>query len=91
MQVKEKQYTEHRIMVNGLNIHYTDWGNTQLLHMFLAHGAWLHLPFEISITLWRLPPEAEERAITRPTANMTPRTTCKISGSSVGHDRQQAC
>ena len=30
MQVKEKQYTEHRKMVNGLNIHYTDWGNPHL-------------------------------------------------------------
>ena len=39
MQVKDKQYTEHRIMVNGLNIHYTDWGNPHLPHMFLAHGA----------------------------------------------------
>ena len=39
MQVKDKQYTEHRIMVNGLNIHYIDWGNPHLPHMFLAHGA----------------------------------------------------
>ncbi len=39
MQVKEKQYTEHRMLVNGLNIHYTDWGNPHLPHMFLAHGA----------------------------------------------------
>jgi pimeloyl-ACP methyl ester carboxylesterase len=39
VQVKDKQYTEHRIMVNGLNIHYTDWGNPHLPHMFLAHGA----------------------------------------------------
>ena len=39
MQVKDKQYTEHRLRVNGLNIHYTDWGNPQLPHLFLAHGA----------------------------------------------------
>ena len=39
MQVKEKLYTEHRMRVNGLNIHYTDWGNPHLPHMFLAHGA----------------------------------------------------
>lgn len=39
MQVKEKQYTEHRMLVNGLNIHYTDWGNPHLPHLFLAHGA----------------------------------------------------
>ena len=39
MQVKEKQYTEHRMRVNGINIHYTDWGNPHLPHMFLAHGA----------------------------------------------------
>ena len=39
MQVIQKQYTEHRMMVNGLNIHYTDWGNPHLPHMFLAHGA----------------------------------------------------
>jgi pimeloyl-ACP methyl ester carboxylesterase len=37
--VKEKQYTEHRMMVNGLHLHYTDWGNPHLPHMFLAHGA----------------------------------------------------
>jgi pimeloyl-ACP methyl ester carboxylesterase len=39
VQVIQKQYTEHRMMVNGLNIHYTDWGNPHLPHMFLAHGA----------------------------------------------------
>jgi hypothetical protein len=39
VQVKDKQYTEHRIIVNGLNIHYTDWGNPHLPDMFLAHGA----------------------------------------------------
>ena len=39
MQVKEKQYTEHRMRVNGINIHYTDWGNPHLPHLFLAHGA----------------------------------------------------
>ena len=25
--------------MNGLNLHYTDWGNTDLPHMFLAHGS----------------------------------------------------
>ena len=39
MQIKGKPYTEHRMKVNGLNIHYTDWGNPHLPHMFLAHGA----------------------------------------------------
>lgn len=39
MQVKEKQYAEHRIMVNGLYLHYTDWGNSHLPPMLLTHGA----------------------------------------------------
>jgi pimeloyl-ACP methyl ester carboxylesterase len=39
VQVIEKRYTEHRMKVNGLNIHYTDWGNPDSPHMFLAHGA----------------------------------------------------
>ena len=39
MQISEQLYTEHRINVNGLNIHYTDWGNPDLPHMFLAHGS----------------------------------------------------
>ena len=39
MQISEQLYTEHRIKVNGLNIHYTDWGNPDLPHMFLAHGS----------------------------------------------------
>ena len=39
MQIKEKPYTEHRMKVDGLNIHYTDWGNPHLPHLFLAHGA----------------------------------------------------
>ena len=39
MQIKEKLYAEHRMKVNGLNIHYTDWGNPHLPHMFLAHGS----------------------------------------------------
>ena len=39
VQITEQLYTEHRIKVNGLNIHYTDWGNTDLPHMFLAHGS----------------------------------------------------
>lgn len=39
MQVREKRYTEHRTKVNGLRIHYADWGNPHLPHMFLAHGA----------------------------------------------------
>ena len=39
MQIKEHLYTEHRMKVNGLNIHYTDWGNPHLPHMFLAHGS----------------------------------------------------
>ena len=39
VQITEQLYTEHRIKVNGLNIHYTDWGNTHLPHMFLAHGS----------------------------------------------------
>ena len=32
----------HRLLSpehNGLNIHYTDWGNPHLPYMFLAHGA----------------------------------------------------
>ena len=39
VQVIEKRYTEHRMKVNGLDIHYTDWGNPDSPHMFLAHGA----------------------------------------------------
>jgi len=39
VQISEQLYTEHRIKVNGLNIHYTDWGNPDLPHMFLAHGS----------------------------------------------------
>jgi len=39
VQIGETLYTEHRIKVNGLNIHYTDWGNSHLPHMFLAHGS----------------------------------------------------
>ena len=39
VQITEQLYTEHRIKVNGLNIHYTDWGNPDLPHMFLAHGS----------------------------------------------------
>jgi len=39
VQIKEHLYTEHRMKVNGLNIHYTDWGNPHLPHMFLAHGS----------------------------------------------------
>ena len=39
MQISEKLYTEHRMKVNGLNIHYIDWGNPHLPHLFLAHGS----------------------------------------------------
>ena len=39
LQVGEKLYTEQRMRVNGINIHYTDWGNPHLPHMFLAHGS----------------------------------------------------
>jgi len=39
MQIKGNRYTEHRIKVNGLNIHYIDWGSPELPHMFLAHGS----------------------------------------------------
>ena len=39
MPVKEKlPYTDHKAKVNGLRIHYTDWGNPHLPHLFLAHG-----------------------------------------------------
>ena len=39
MPVKEKlPYTDHKVKVNGLRIHYTDWGNPHLPHLFLAHG-----------------------------------------------------
>ena len=39
MTVKEKlPYTDHKMKVNGLRIHYTDWGNPHLPHLFLAHG-----------------------------------------------------
>ena len=39
VQITGQLYSEHRIKVNGLYIHYTDWGNTDLPHMFLAHGS----------------------------------------------------
>lgn len=39
MQVNQMRYTEHRMKVNGLNIHYSDWGNSDSPHLFLAHGS----------------------------------------------------
>lgn len=39
VQIAENLYTEHRMKVNGLNIHYVDWGNPHLPHLFLAHGS----------------------------------------------------
>jgi esterase len=35
----EEQYSEHRVMVNGLRLHYADWGNPQLPLMLLTHGS----------------------------------------------------
>ncbi len=34
-----REYTEHRVLVSGLHLHYEDWGSSHLPHMFLTHGA----------------------------------------------------
>ena len=39
MKERKREYTEHRVEVNGLHLHYADWGNSHLPHMFLTHGA----------------------------------------------------
>ena len=34
-----KVYTDHRVLVNGLRLHYRDWGNAALPPLLLTHGA----------------------------------------------------
>jgi pimeloyl-ACP methyl ester carboxylesterase len=31
-------YTEHKVKVNGIRLHYVDWGNPHLPHLLLVHG-----------------------------------------------------
>ena len=38
MHASAQQYAEHRLPVNGLRLHYTDWGNSHLPPMLLTHG-----------------------------------------------------
>ena len=61
MQVREKRYTEHRTKVNGLRIHYADWGESSPApHVPRPRGRGQRrllgprcpLHFGIGITLW---------------------------------------